>query len=91
MYSYEIRASLEKEFFKLAKKKPQQLATIGKKIKEISSCENVDHYKNLKSPLQHLKRVHIDNKTFVLVFSVNEKNKHIIFEEFNHHDKIYKS
>ena len=68
MYSYEIRASLEKEFFKLAKKKPQQLSSIGKKIKEIIACENVDHYKNLKSPMQHLKRVHIDNRSFVLVF-----------------------
>ena len=91
MYSYEIRSNLEKEFFKLAKKKPQQLASIGKKIKEIIACENVDHYKNLKSPMQHLKRVHIDNRSFVLVFSVNEKTKHIIFEEFDHHDHIYKA
>lgn len=89
MYTYELRISLEKEFFKLAKKKPQQLTAIEKKINEIISCNNVKHYKNLKKPLNHLKRVHIDNKSFVLVFSVNEKNKHIIFEEFDHHDKIY--
>ncbi len=89
MYTYEFRKSLEKDFLKLAKKKPQQLLAIEKKIKEIISCENVDHYKNLKSPMQHLKRVHIDNRSFVLVFSVDEANKHIIFEDFDHHDKIY--
>ena len=91
MYTHEFRTSLEKEFFKLAKKKPDLLKSINKKIIEIISCENVNHYKNLKSPMQHLKRVHISNRSFVLIFSVNEKNKHIIFEEFDHHDRIYKS
>ena len=89
MYSYELRESLEKDFKKLAKKNKIQLKIIGKKIKEIIACEDISHYKNLKKPMQHLKRVHID-KSFVLLFSVNEKTKHIIFEEFNHHDKIYK-
>lgn len=75
MYSYELRTSLEKEFFKLAKKKPQLLVLINKKIIEIISCDTVSHYKNLKFPLQHLKRVHINKRSFVLVFSVDEKNK----------------
>lgn len=89
MYSYELRESLEKDFHKLAKKNSEQLKIIGKKIKEIITCQDISHYKNLKKPMQHLKRVHID-KSFVLVFSVDEKTKHIIFEEFDHHDKIYK-
>jgi len=89
MYSFELRKSLEKDFFKLAKKNPKQLLAIEKKINEIISCENVGHYKNLRKPLQYLKRVHI-GKSFVLVFSVDEKNKNIIFEDFNHHDEVYK-
>ncbi len=89
MYSFELRESLEKDFHKLSKKNSEQLKTISKKIKEIIACEDINHYKNLKKPLQHLKRVHID-KSFVLIFSVDEKTKHIIFEEFDHHDKIYK-
>jgi YafQ family addiction module toxin component len=89
MYSYELRNSLEKIFFKLAKKNPSQLKSISKKIKEITSCKNINHYKNLRKPLSHLKRVHIDT-SFVLVFSVNISAKHIIFEDFNHHDNIYK-
>lgn len=86
MYSYELRASVEKIFFKLAKKNPKQLEIIYNKITEI--CENPNHYKNLRAPLQHLKRVHID-RSFVLVFSVDEMKKHIIFEDYDHHDFIY--
>lgn len=88
MYSYELRVAVEKTFFKLAKKNPKQLEIIYKKITEI--CENPQHYKNLRTPLQHLKRVHID-RSFVLVFSVDEGRKHIIFEDYDHHDIIYRN
>ena len=87
MYSYELRKSVEKIFFKLAKKNSKQLMIIEKKIQEIR--ENPQHYKNLRKPLQHLKRVHID-KSFVMVFSVDENKKHIIIENYDHNDNIYK-
>jgi YafQ family addiction module toxin component len=87
MYSYELRASVEKEFFKLAKKDPNQLKIIKNKIEEV--VKNPTHYKNLRSPLNNLRRVHID-KSFVLVFSVDETNKKVIFEDYDHHDNIYK-
>ena len=86
MYSYELRKSVEKIFFKLAKRNPKQLLIIEDKIKEIR--QTPQHYKNLRKPLQHLKRVHID-KSFVLVFSVEENKKHIIIEDYDHHDNIY--
>jgi mRNA-degrading endonuclease RelE of RelBE toxin-antitoxin system len=35
------------------------------------------------------KRVHID-KHFVLVFFVDENNKTVTLEDFDHHDNIYK-
>ena len=89
MYTYELRKSLEKDFLKLARRNPQQLLIIEKKIHEITSSDNIDRYKNLRNPLQHLKRVHID-KSFVLVFSVDESKKHVIFEGFEHHDRVYK-
>ena len=86
MHSYELRKSVEKIFSKLAKKNPKQLLIIENKIKEIR--QNPQHYKNLRKPLQHLKRVHIE-KSFVLVFSVDETTKHIIIEDYDHHDSIY--
>ena len=87
MYDCELRKSVEKIFFKLAKKNPKQLEIIHKKIEEIRS--NPQHYKNLRRPLQHLKRVHID-KSFALVFSVDESRKTVIIEDYDHHDNIYK-
>ena len=87
MYSYELRKSVEKIFFKLAKRNPKQLIIIENKIQEIR--QNPQHCKNLRKPLQHLKRVHID-KSFVLVFSVDENRKHIIIEDYDHHDNIYR-
>jgi len=87
MYDYVLRRSLEKIFFKLAKKNPEQLKIVEKKIVEI--IENPQHYKNLRKPLQHLKRVRVD-KSFVLVFSVDESKKLVVFEDYDDHDNIYK-
>ena len=86
MYSKEFRKSLEKEFHKLAKKNPQQLAIVHRKINEI--LQNPNRYKNLRHPLQYLKRVHID-KSFVLLFSIDKASKKVIFERYDHHDNIY--
>ncbi len=86
MYSVAFRKSVEKEFQRMAKKNPRRLEMILNKIEEI--LENPHHYKNLRKPLQHLKRVHIDG-SFVLVFSVDEENKRVIIEDFDHHDRIY--
>tara|TARA_Y100000310_G_scaffold338107_1_gene426869 strand:- start:1829 stop:2092 length:264 start_codon:yes stop_codon:yes gene_type:complete len=87
MYSFDIKEQLDKVLLKLKKKNPNQFNIVFNKIREI--IKNPHHYKNLRKPSQHLKRVHID-KSFVLVFSVDEDNKNVIFEEFDHHDRIYK-
>ena len=87
VYSYELRKSVEKIFFKLAKRNPKQMKIIDKKIDEI--IEKPQHYKNLRKPLQHLKSVHID-RSFVLTFSVNENTKTVVIEDYDHHDNIYK-
>ncbi|NOZ80260.1 MAG: hypothetical protein GXP63_01190 [DPANN group archaeon] len=86
MYDYELRKTVEKLFFKLAKKNSKQLLMIEKKIGEI--IQKPQHYKNLRKPLQHLKRVHVD-KSFVLTFSVDEKRNTVIIEDYGHHDEIY--
>jgi YafQ family addiction module toxin component len=87
MYSYELRKSVEKTFFKLAKRNPKQLEIIEKKIDEI--VQDPHCYKNLRAPFQGFRRVHID-KSFVLLFSIDEKNKKVIVENYAHHDNIYK-
>ena len=87
MYSLEIHPQADKKFSKLFKKNRKQYEIVMRKIEEI--VENPQHYKNLRKPLQHLKRVHID-KSFVMIFSVDENKKHIIIEDYDHHDEVYK-
>lgn len=86
MYSFEVRGSLDKIFLKLARKDLNMMKIIERKIQEI--VLNPNHYKNLRRPLSHLKRVHI-GKSHVLCFSVDEVKKIVVFEDFDHHDKIY--
>ena len=87
MYKLEFRKSVEKILFKLAKKNQKQLEIILNKIEEIRLDPN--HYKNLRRPLQHLKRIHVD-KSFVLVFSVDESKNTVVIEDYDHHDGIYR-
>ena len=87
MYQYKIQPHLQSIMKKLLKKDPKTRERIIKKINEIINSKDVEHYKNLKYPLQHLKRVQIGEK--VLVFKFDKKKKLISFENFKHHDKIY--
>ena len=87
MYSLEIDEDLLKKLDKLSKKNKKQVEIILKKADEI--LKDPRRYKNLKSPLNMWKRVHID-KHFVLAFSVDESNKTVTLEDFDHHDNIYK-
>ncbi len=74
---------------KISKKNNLLYKQIMKKIKEVIDSPAVEHYKNLRAPLNNLKRVHVGH--FVLVFSYNKKKDFVSFENFDHHDKIYKT
>lgn len=86
MYAIALRKHLDKKFARLGKRSPSLLSAIHKKLPEIAA--NPHHFKNLEVPKQHLKRVHIGDK-FVLLFSVDEMNKMVILEDFEHHDVAY--
>jgi YafQ family addiction module toxin component len=87
MYSLKIKPSLDDTFNKLTKKDKKQMEILTRKIEEI--LQNPQHYKNLRAPLQHLKRVHV-GKSYVLIFSVDENAKTVTLEDYDHHDVIYK-
>ena len=89
MTSYQIKPSLRKILNKLSKKDKETYEQILNKIDEIINCENIDHYKNLRKPLQHLKRVHIKS-SFVLTFKYIESEDKVVFYNFDHRDNIYK-
>jgi len=89
MYSYSISENLLKILRKIGKKDKGLYEKILKKIDEIIKTENIDHYKNLRYDLKDSKRVHIGH--FVLIFQCDKKSNIIIFENFEHHDNVYKN
>jgi mRNA-degrading endonuclease RelE of RelBE toxin-antitoxin system len=86
-FQFEISDKLKQILDKLYKKDKNLAIALNKKIKQIVSLdkESIQHFKNLKNPLQYLKRVHV--QSFVLTFKVKEDL--ISFEDFVHHDKAY--
>jgi len=60
---------------------------VKKKIVQIASSDSlsIQHFKNLRSPLNDFKRVHLGS--YVLLFCVQADK--IIFEALEHHDHIY--
>ena len=88
MYDYEIIPDLKRIINKLSKKDKRLYEQVLKKVNEVISSSDIEHYKNLKYDMKDKKRVHIGH--FVLVFKfIKEENK-IIFLDFDHHDNIYK-
>jgi YafQ family addiction module toxin component len=87
---YDTSDELEDILCKLHKKERPIYEAILKKIDEISSrdIESIEFYKNLQHGMSDYKRVHI-MKHFVLLFKVYRKENFILFDKFDHHDKIY--
>ncbi|MBN2421885.1 type II toxin-antitoxin system mRNA interferase toxin, RelE/StbE family [Candidatus Woesearchaeota archaeon] len=85
-YSLKISEKADRKFKKLFKKDKRQLQIINKKIKQIR--ENPYHFKPLRGDMYGARRVHID-KSFILIYQIDENNKRILILDYNHHDKIY--
>jgi len=88
MREFEIKPGLNKKLIKLAKKDKKRFETVMKKIEEVVSSGDIEHYKNLRYDMKESKRVHIGH--FVLVFSYDKANDFVSFEDYDHHDNIYK-
>ena len=89
MRKFSIERPLSKILEKLHKRNPVTYEAILDKIQEIVNSKEVTRYKNLRSPMQHLKRINID-KSFVLIFSIDEIKKNIVIENYDHHDNVYR-
>ncbi len=85
MYLITNSPKVDEIFIKLVKKNPKQLQAITKKLEEIA--ENPHRFKPLSNIMKGFRRVHFGS--FVLVYSIDEKNKVVVLEDYDHHDKIY--
>ena len=83
-----ISDGLKKSLIVLKQKDKATYLAAKKKILQIASCDtiSIERFKNLRGSLKNFKRVHIGS--FVLIFRIVDDT--IIFEEFDHHDSIYK-
>lgn len=78
--------TVDRVFKKLQKKDLMQFKAVSRKINEI--LENPQQFKPLKSPMQHMRRVHVGS--FVLVYDIDEGRKVVTIRRYEHHDNVYK-
>jgi YafQ family addiction module toxin component len=88
VYKFDVSENLEKILNKLSKKDKDLYNQILKKIDEVINSKDVEHYKNLRYNMKDSKRVHIGH--FVLIFQYKKEEDIILFDDFDHHDNIYK-
>jgi len=87
MYGDFYSEEISKKLSKLKKKDPKNYSIVRNKMDFILA--NPDHnYKFLHFDMKGVQRIHIGH--FVLVFVVNHNNKTVSFEDYDHHDVIYK-
>ena len=84
LYSEEI----VKKLSKLKKKDPVEYSQVRNKMDSILAGPN-HTYKFLTHSMKGISRVHLGH--FVLVFIIDHQNKIISFEDYDHHDIIYKN
>jgi len=86
---FEISNKLRETLDKLANKDNALAIAVRKKIDQIINfdIDSIQHFKNLRGKMSHLKRVQVGS--FVLTFRL--EGNVIIFEDFDHHDTIYKN
>ncbi|VVB90058.1 ParE toxin of type II toxin-antitoxin system, parDE [uncultured archaeon] len=85
-YIIQIDTALETKLDKLKKKDNSLYLRVINKIIEIS--KNPELGKPLRNVLKGKKRVHVGS--FVLFYSIDDKNEIVTFIEFEHHDKAYR-
>ena len=87
MYTDQYSEEIVKKLSKLKKKDPQHFSKVRKKMDAILSGPG-HSYKFLTNDMKGIKRVHLGH--FVLVFIVDHTNKVVSFEDYDHHDVIYR-
>ena len=86
-YRFEIKPKLDKKLKKIKKNDPMLFKAARDKIEEI--IKNPHHYKPLRYDLKGLRRVHLE-KSFVLVFEIEEAENIVRFLDLKYHNEIYR-
>ena len=87
MYVDEYSEEIIKKLSKLKKKDFKHYEIIRKKMDWILANPD-SRFKDLHYNMKGISRIHIEH--FVLTFRIDNINKIVIFEDYDHHDNIYK-
>ena len=88
MFSYNVSDELKKKLKKIAKKDKILARNFYRKLQEIINRDEktINSYKNLKSPMNEYKRIHLTGN-YILLFEVIKN--HILFIDIKHRDEVY--
>jgi YafQ family addiction module toxin component len=86
VYSLEVVEKVDRIFKKLRKKDLTQFEALSMKVNEV--LENPQRFKPLRSPMQHMRRVHVGS--FVLIYDIDETRKVVTIRRYEHHNSVYK-
>ena len=87
MYADSYSEEITRKLAKLRKKDPIHYSKVRKKM-DLILAEPTHTYKFLGYDMKGINRVHLGH--FVLVFVIDHKNGVVSFEDYDHHDNIYK-
>lgn len=87
MYKDSYSDEITRKLAKIKKKDQKHYSIVRKKMDWILDYPN-HRYKDLHYSMKGIKRIHIGH--FVLVFIIDHVKKIVSFEDYDHHDKIYK-
>ncbi|MFH1256834.1 MAG: type II toxin-antitoxin system mRNA interferase toxin, RelE/StbE family [Candidatus Diapherotrites archaeon] len=85
-FDLETAEAFEKEYKKAVKKNSELKKAIDRKVKQI--LNEPHRFKPMHAPLHGVRRVHI-MKSFVLIYSIKEKENAVVLLKFGHHDSAY--
>ena len=88
MHKFRIEEELERILSKLQKKNKDLYEQVKKKINEVITDNDIEHYKNLRYDLKDFKRVQVGHH--ILVFKYEKQKDLVSFVYFDHHDNVYK-
>jgi YafQ family addiction module toxin component len=86
MYAIINSPKIDEIFKKLAKKDPNKLKSIAKKLEEV--IQNPRRFKPLSNKMRGFRRIHFGS--FVLTYSIDEQKRTVTLEDYDHHDNIYR-
>lgn len=86
MFTYDISDVLRKKLEKIGKKDKVLAQIFYRKVEEIILRDSLDCYKNLRSPLNSYKRIHLTSN-YILLFAVT--GKHVVFVDIRHWDDVF--